>query len=145
MDYSKTNFIRKEKSVKNCSPCGQVTDNKMKIFQSICEYYRNASIQPLSNSDGYYYKFRFYYWKYVMYIVLPFEASASAFAFFLFKAHSIVEYADAFFIFSSGLSCTIITASTIWKISSIFQLIKKFEEFIERSELTLPKNLFQNY
>lgn len=112
----------------------------MKIFQSVCKFYRNASIQTLSHSD-YYHNFRFYYWKYLIYIVLPLGASISAMAYFLFKAHSIVEHADSFYVFSTGLANAIITTISIWKISNIFQLIEKFEEFIEKSELLILSSL----
>lgn len=110
----------------------------MSTFQSVCEFYRNASYtQPLLQRDQN--NHLQINWPYVIYVVSLLEASSTALAFLLFKAHSIVEHADSFYLFSTGITCVIIISLSMWQISNIFQLIAKIDRFIVKSELNLQK------
>ena len=104
----------------------------MKIFQAVRKFYQIAGIQLSQNDRISCFKFN---WKCLSYMVLLVQASISALAYFLFEAHSIVEHADAFYTFSTAISCLIIICLSLWKITKIFQFIEKLEIFIEKSKL----------
>lgn len=113
----------------------------MKVFLTVRKFYQVAVICRPQTEQNYHFRFS---WKYLIYIAFLVQASISAMTYFLFKAHSIVEHADAFYTFSTAISCAITISLSIWKISNIFQFIEKLEKFIEKSKLwkNLLKNLF---
>lgn len=104
----------------------------MKVFLTVRKFYQVAVICRPQTEQNYHFRFS---WKYLIYIAFLVQASISAMTYFLFKAHSIVEHADAFYTFSTAISCAITISLSIWKISNIFQFIEKLEKFIEKSKL----------
>lgn len=115
----------------------------MKIFSTVREFYRIAGICPPLPQSERNSHFRFN-WKYAIYFGFLMQLSTSAIVYFLFKAHSIVERADSFYGFSTGLSCAIITSISIRKISNIFKFIEDLEKFIGKSTLSFCFN-FHRY
>lgn len=81
-------------------------------------------------------------------IISPLIICFLSMAAYSFKAQTVAEFAQVFYIFITQL-CIIIDFVTIcWKIENVNQLVQKYEEFIEKSGLptlvTLSSIIFQS-
>lgn len=54
-------------------------------------------------------------------------------AYFLFKTHTIAQFAQIFYISITELCITIEFVAMCWKMSDVEKFIEKFEEFIQKS------------
>lgn len=54
-------------------------------------------------------------------------------AFLLFKANTIQELADSFYVSLTHAVCLVYIMINIWKITDILQLIDQYEQFIQKS------------
>lgn len=77
-------------------------------------------------------------WKNLSIYFMLAQFGISSLAYFIFKANSIGQYADSFYMFLSVLTCVAFRSVSISKIDNISKLIENCEEFIEKSKWNKP-------
>lgn len=105
---------------------------RIQFFGYIQNTYRTVGIDSLQIRQST--RFGSFNWRNPMalfVITIMFAASTS---FLLFEANSFQQYGDSFWICVSFLVYIVGMTATISKMSNIFILFEKFDEFVEKSE-----------
>lgn len=100
-------------------------------FQSIRKFYKNMGLYPLQTHQ----KFQFN-WR-IFSILLAFSLTfVSLTGTFLYKASTVTEYAESFYLSLTVLACTIIFLISFWQTKNIYTFIEKLEKFSENRKST---------
>lgn len=75
-------------------------------------------------------------WRNLAFLISTAEVGISSFAFFVYGANNAIEYGFSFFDLVCGFAAMSAIAVCIWKRGKFFDLMEKFESFIERREFT---------
>lgn len=103
----------------------------MKLFQSTLKFYGLMGLYPSQSNQ----KNCTINFKNSVFLFCQIPSIISTFGFFLFKATSAIERTQTFYICLTHIGCTINFLTSFSKMSVLLDLIEKFEEFFQRSEL----------
>lgn len=107
----------------------------MKLFESVQKYFRTLGIHPPESSE----KSTYNLLNLIVLLVLV-TGSIFTMAFCLFKAITVREYGDSFYASVTEMANTVYLLSNIWKMRTIFNVITRLEDFIQKRK----SGLFQN-
>lgn len=99
----------------------------MKLFESVQKYFRTLGIRPPESSEKSSYNFLN-----SMVLLVLVTGSIFTMAFCLFKAITVREYGDSFYASVTEMANTVYLLSNIWKMRTIFNVITRLEEFIQK-------------
>lgn len=103
----------------------------MKLFQSLQEFYQELGLKsPRSNQNA------SVTWKNLLIFSILVQGFICTSSFCLFKAKTVQEYGDSFYIALTEFTNSIYCFHFILNMGKIYQLIKKLEQFVEKSELS---------
>lgn len=108
---------------------------RIKLFHSVQKFNQTLGIHPSRPDQRY--SFNFSSAIVLLLIVLTFISSV---AYFLYKAKTIEEHVQTFYISLTALCITIDFLTMCWKMTNILQLIEKYEEFIKKSKFTVIRH-----
>lgn len=109
---------------------------EIKLFNSVQKYNQIAGIHLSQPNQRYSFDF-----KSAAILLFYFLTFISATAYFIFKAKTITEYVQCFYVSLSMLCISIAFTSMCWKMRDILYLIEEFKEFIQKSEFKYLWNL----
>lgn len=101
----------------------------IKLFEFVLELYRMVDICPPQTDETILFN-----WRNVCFLFCNTQLSILSIAYFLLKATTIIEFASSVFMSISQFYIGVDILILIWRITNILELIKGFEEFIERSK-----------
>lgn len=104
----------------------------VKLFQTVLELYETMKIheQQQSNRIPSWFNFKNLFFFLSMIVMIITSA-----AYFLFRANTVQEYSDTFYVALTVATCLCCIFIGISEISNISKLISIFETFIEKSKL----------
>lgn len=118
-----------------------MANTRIRLFKTIQKVYEQSGVAP-SRSDP---SSKALNWKNVSILCILIQFGLSSIGFCLFKANSIGQRADSFYMFLSVCTCTSFLSIAISKIGDIQKLIENCEEFIEKSKKIKLKLNEQKY
>ena len=101
----------------------------MKLFQFHLNLFQVMGIVPLHPNQNYSLNLKSIF----IFLTISFYLIFSI-AFVMFEAQSAEEYGDSIYMSIGNLASLVSFSITIWKISHMLILIRKFEEMIEKSK-----------
>lgn len=102
----------------------------IQLFQSLRKFIRMLGIHPSQPNQRYSFSLKSV--AIFMTLILLFASST---AYFLFKAETIPEYAQCFYMSATALCITINFLTLCLEMRNILKLIEKYEEFIQKGEI----------
>ena len=103
--------------------------NTVKLFQSAQIYFIALGICPTKPNQKYAFNMTSFFVLFPMLLIF-----ISTTTFFFLKAETIQEYSDTFYVSSTEFSFIVCFLVNIWKMTTILQLIEKYEEFVRKSK-----------
>lgn len=103
--------------------------NSIKLFQFLQKSYKTLGICPSQDHEGLAFNTRN-----VIFLFCYAQMFLSVLAFFIFKADTMLEYGNSFFMFETQFYIAMDFLVLMWRITNILELIEEFEEFIEKSK-----------
>lgn len=104
----------------------------LKVFQFLKKSYQTIGFHPSRSGQSFSFDLRNLF---VLMSIL--QLCSSSLTYFLFGARSLFGYGASFYASITTLYAFIILSIKLRKISNILILIKKFEEYIERSKISM--------
>lgn len=102
----------------------------MKLFQNVQKIYEQMGISSSELNQNY----SIWNVKTVLIFLVQIQFITSSAVFFFFKADTVGQHADSFYVMTSATVCLVFVALSMWMIADLRKLIEKFENFIEKSK-----------
>lgn len=103
--------------------------NKMKLFLSVRKFYEYMGVYPSQSRQTFPFNPRN-----VSILLILTVLFVSMSCSFLFKAKTIIEYAECFYISIATLGCLINFLTSFWKTTNIYMFAEKLEKFSNNRE-----------
>lgn len=116
-----------------------MANTQIRLFLLLQKCFNRIGIRPYQSDPN----FNSINWKNLLVLCVVSQLGISSIAYCLFKAKTIGECADAFYVFMSGIALVAVTAILIQKIDDIYKLIKNCEEFILKSMYKQSENVMR--
>lgn len=103
---------------------------KLKLFRFLRQIYGQSGMRPSQSNNN----LKSLNLKFLFVLFLVIQFAILSLAYFIYKAHSIGQLADSFYVFLSTLTFVAFLTIINSKINDIHTLIEHFEEFIQKSK-----------
>lgn len=111
--------------------------SKMKLFVSVRKFYEYMGVYPSQSQQ----KFPFN-WRNLLVILSLIGFFTSMACSFLFKANTIIEHAESFYMTITALACLINYITSFWKTKDIYMFVEKLAKFNEARESIFYYRIF---
>lgn len=101
----------------------------IKLFQFLHQYYSTIGIYSTKSNQKHRYNV-----KVLFFLFIETQLAISSLTSAFFKAKSLSEFVDQFYLINYALASMGLFLIQMWKIDDILQLIERLEEFITKSE-----------
>lgn len=108
-----------------------MANTKIKLFHFLQKIYGQSGIRPSQSNHN----FKSLNLKYLFVLFVIIQFSITSLAYFIFKAKSIGQLADSFYMFLSAVAGVAFLTIMNSKIDDIHKLIENFEAFIQKSKV----------
>lgn len=110
----------------------------IKLFQLTREYYQAVGVHPSTSLPSY----TFFWRSFLIFYILTAEFVSTA-TYFLFETNITIDYVEtlqSFYFSSTSFNFLVTFMINYWKMSSIFMLMDRFEDMVQKSKLKFHSN-----